>query len=297
MIPIPTFTLDRTEKVIIAVMALFCFAVHLLTNLTGAYGFFRDELYYIACTDHLAWGYVDHPPFSLYVLKLSRLVFGDSLTAIRLVPSLAHAGTLVMTGLIVKQIGGGRIAILLACTAVLTSLIHIGMCLIFSMNAIDIFLWSFTAYIVLKINNTGQNSYWIALGFVLGIGLMNKISFLFLGAGLFVGLVFTSRQVFATRWPYYAGIIAGLLFLPYVIWNLTHDLAHLEFIHNASAGKYAGRTRLDFLREQFLLPNPISFPLWVSGLIAFFVYKPLKPYRILGWIYLGVPDPACQPYQ
>src|SRR6186713_1488307 len=106
MTPTHTPTLDRTEKIIIGSLALFCFAVHLLTNLTGAYGFFRDELYYIACTDHLAWGYVDHPPFSLYVLKLSRLVFGDSLTAIRLVPSLAHAGTIVMTGLIVKQMGG-----------------------------------------------------------------------------------------------------------------------------------------------------------------------------------------------
>jgi hypothetical protein len=283
---IDTPTLDRGEKIIIASLAVFCFGVHMLTNITGAYGFFRDELYYLACADHLAWGYVDHPPFSIFLLKLSRLIFGDSLTAVRLVPSLAHTGTIVMTGLMVKQMGGKRMAILLAGVAVLCSLIHIGMCLIYSMNAIDIFLWSLTAYLLLKIINTRQNSYWIVLGFVLGIGLMNKISFLFLGAGLFVGLVFTDRQALTTRWPYYTGAIAGVLFLPYVIWNLTHDLAHLEFIHNANAGKYSGRTAMDFLREQFLLPNPISFPFWVSGLVAFFVFKPLKPYRILGWIYL-----------
>lgn len=279
-------TPDRTEKIIIAAIATFCFLVHLVTNLTGAYGFFRDELYYIACSDHLAWGYVDHPPFSIFLLKLSRLVFGDSLTAIRLVPSLAHAGTIVMTGLIVKQMGGKRLAIVLACTAVLCSIIHIGMNLIYSMNAIDIFLWSLAAYVIVKIINTRQHSYWIALGFVLGIGLMNKISFLFLGAGLFVGLLATDRQALTTRWPYYAGLIAAVFFIPYVLWNLTHDLAHLEFIHNASAGKYSGRTRMDFLREQFILPNPVSFPFWVSGLVAFFVFKPLKPYRILGWIYI-----------
>ena len=281
-----TPTLDRTEKIIIAVMALFCFGVHMLTNLAGAYGYFRDEYYYLACTDHLAWGYVDHPPFSLYVLKVSRLIFGDSLTAVRLVPSLAHAGTMVMTALIVKQMGGGRVAIILACSAVFASIIHMAFCAFFSMNAIDVFLWSLTAYIIVKIINTGSNSYWIVLGFVLGIGLMNKISFLFLGAGIFVGLLFTNRHVFTTRWPYYAGAIAGVLFLPYIIWNFTHDLAHLEFIHNASTGKYAGRTRADFLEEQFKLLNPISLPFWVSGLIAFFVFKPLKPYRILGWIYV-----------
>jgi len=169
---------------------------------------------------------------------------------------------------------------------VLTSLIHIGMCLIFSMNAIDIFLWSLVAYVIVKMINTGENRYWIVLGVVLGVGLMNKISFLFLGAGFFVGLLATNRAVLSTRWPYYAGLIAGVLFVPFIIWNLTHDLAHLEFIHNASTLKYAGRTRMDFLDEQFKLPNPINFPFWISGLIAFFVYKPLKPYRILGWIYL-----------
>src|SRR5689334_23596719 len=134
-----TQSLDQKEKIIVYGMALACFLLHMATNLAGAYGFFRDELYYIACSDHLAWGYVDQPPFSLYVLKLSRLIFGDSLTMIRLVPSLAHAGTIILTGLIVKQMGGRAFAMFLACLAAFVSLIHIGMSLIFSMNAIDIF--------------------------------------------------------------------------------------------------------------------------------------------------------------
>ena len=111
-------TLDRSEKIIIWGLALACFLIHVITNLTGAYGFFRDELYYIACSDHLAWGYVDQPPFSLYLLEFSRLLLGDSLTAIRMVPSLAHAGTIILTGLIVKEMGGKRFAIFLACLAI-----------------------------------------------------------------------------------------------------------------------------------------------------------------------------------
>jgi hypothetical protein len=279
-------TLDRNEKIIVGILASACFFMHLITNLTGAYGFFRDELYYIACSDHLAFGYVDQPPFSIYILKLSRLIFGDSLTAIRLVPTLAHTATIVVTALIVKQMGGRTYAVFIGCLGVFASLIHVGMSLIFSMNAIDIFLWALAIYYLLRLINTNDNKYWIILGVVLGIGLLNKISVLFLGAGLFVGIVMTNRQWFATRWLYVAGALAVLIFLPYVYWNITHDMAHLEFIDNASSGKYSARTRWQFVQEQILLPNPVSLLLWLGGLLALFFYEPLKKYRILGWIFL-----------
>lgn len=279
-------TLDRNEKIIVGTLASVCFLMHLITNLTGAYGFFRDELYYIACSDHLALGYVDQPPFSLYVLKVSRLIFGDSLTAIRLVPTLAHTATIIVTGLIVKQMGGKSYAVFIGCLGVFASLIHVAMSLIFSMNAIDIFLWSLAIYYLLKLINTNDSKYWIILGVVLGVGLLNKISVLFLGAGLFVGIVMTNRQWFATRWLYIMGTIAMLLFLPYVYWNLTHDNAHLEFIHNASAGKYSDRSRWQFVQEQLILLNPVSLLLWLTGLFALFFYEPLKKYRMLGWIFV-----------
>lgn len=278
--------LTSSEKIIIGVLAGACFLLHLITNLNGAYGFFRDELYYIACSDHLSFGYVDQPPFSLFLLKLSRVIFGDSLTAIRLVPSLSHALTIVVTGMIVKEMGGKSFAIFLAGLAVFTSFINTGMSLIYSMNAIDIFIWAIAIYLLLRIINSEEKKYWVLLGLVLGIGLLNKISVLFLGAGIFVGLILTHRQSFATRWPYLAGVIAFLIFNPYIIWNATHDWAHLEFIHRASAGKYSGRTYLDFINEQILLPNPIALPLWLGGLFTLFFYAPLKKFRILGWVYI-----------
>jgi hypothetical protein len=279
-------SLSQSEKIIIAVFAIAAFLLHFITNLTGAYGFFRDELYYIACSEHLAWGYVDQPPFSIFVLKISRVIFGDSLAAIRLIPSVAHAATIVVTGFMVKEMGGRSFAVFLACLGVFVSLIHIGMCLIFSMNSIDIFLWALAAYILLRIINTQNNYFWIVLGFVLGIGLLNKISVLFLGAGIFTGLILTNPKVFKTRWPYLAGIIALLLFSPYIIWNLKHDLAHLEFMHNASSGKYSGRSSVDFVVEQILLLNPVNLPIWIAGLFALLFYPPLKKFRIFAWIYL-----------
>ncbi len=276
----------RSEKVTIIIIAGGIFLLHLIVNLTGAYGIFRDELYYIACSDHLAWGYVDQPPFSLFLLKISRLIFGDSLTAIRLVPSLMHAATIMVTGMMVKEMGGKIVAIFLACFAVAWSIIHLAMNLIYSMNAIDIFLWAVAMYLIVRIINTQNQRLWISLGFVLGIGLMNKISVLFLGAGIFVGILFTNLSWFKNRYLYIGGGIAFLFFLPYAFWNVMHDYAHLEFIRNASGGKYSGLNAFTFIKDQLILLNPISTPFWISGLFAIFFYKPVKEYRVIGWIYV-----------
>lgn len=281
-----TSLFTRAEKIALASIALGCFLLHLITNLTGAYGFFRDELYYIACSDHLAWGYVDQPPFSLYLLKLSRLLFGNSLMAIRIIPTLMHTGTIVITGLIVKEMGGKVFAIFIAGLALALSPIHMGMSSIYSMNSIDVLIWALIVYLILKIINAQNHSYWIWLGVVLGIGLLNKISVLFLGAGFFVGIVFTNRQWFVTRWPYITASIGVILFLPYIFWNFANDFAHLEFIHNASTEKYAGLNAVTFVKDQVTFLNPISTPLWISGLLALFLFAPLKKYKIVAWIYL-----------
>jgi hypothetical protein len=276
----------NAEKWIIGILILSEFMLHLIVNLGGAYGFFRDELYYIACSEHLSWGYVDQPPLSLFLLKLARLVLGDSLVAIRIVPALAIAVTMWMASLITKEIGGNILAIFLSLVAVLVSPIHTAMGSYYSMNSIDIMTWSIVVYILLRIYKYPTPSLWVLLGVVLGLGLLNKISVLFLGAGLAVGLLVTNRKILTTPWPYVAGAIAVLMFLPFIIWNLQHDLAHLEFIDRASSGKYSGRSALDFIKDLLLNHNPFTIPLWITGLVAIFFYKPLRQYSVIGWLFL-----------
>lgn len=278
--------LSKSEWVLTSGIALGIFLLHVGVNATGAYGFFRDELYYLACSDHLAWGYVDQPPFSLFVLKVSRMLFGDSLVAVRLIPAFLHAGVIFFTARITKEMGGNRMAILLSCLAMATAPVLVAMMSFYSMNAIDIFIWTLVFFFMLKIQKENKTINWIALGIVLGIGLLNKISVLFLGAGIFVSLLITSREVFKTKGPYITGLIAFALFLPYVVWNAANEWAHLEFIHNASSGKYSGRSPLDFAAEQFLNMNPIAVPLWLGGLLALFFYKPLQAYKSFAWIYI-----------
>src|SRR5215475_5059501 len=102
-----------TESVLIAVFSIAALMVHLLTN--GRYGYFRDELYYIACGRHIAFGYVDQPPLSILFLRLSQLLLGCSLFAIRFLPALAGAAIVALTGLIAREMGGCAWAIALGC--------------------------------------------------------------------------------------------------------------------------------------------------------------------------------------
>jgi hypothetical protein len=120
----------------------------------------------------------------------------------------------------------------------------------------------------------------------MGLGLLNKIDFLWFGVGLAAGLLLTDlRKHLATPWPYAAAGIALLIFSPFILWNITHDFAHLEFIRNATAGKYSNLTRLDFLAGQVINLNPISLLLWVPGLIFLLLNREGRRYRVLGIIY------------
>lgn len=260
--------------------------VHFITNFFGGYGYFRDELYYLACSNHLAAGYVDHPPFSIYVLKLSTLLFGDSLFGIRIVPALCGAVTVFITGIITKELGGKSYAEFLSCLCSF-SLITLAMNGYYSMNSLDILCWAIVTYLVVKIVATDQSRLWIWLGVVLGLGLLNKIGVGFLGFGLLIGLLATpQRKWLITKWPYIAAGIALLIFMPYVLWNIYNDFAHLEFIHNASAGKYSSLNQTRFLSEQILINNPVAGIVWISGIVALVVMKALRPFRILLLLYI-----------
>src|SRR5271163_1655112 len=94
-------------------------ALQMATN--GRYGYFRDELYYLALSHHLDWGYVDLAPMSPLVACVGRVLFGDSLRAIRLLPALALGAEILTTGLITRELGGKRFAVLLACLGVLVA--------------------------------------------------------------------------------------------------------------------------------------------------------------------------------
>ena len=261
--------------------------IHFYTNAFAGYGIFRDELYYAACSEHLSAGYVDQPPFSIFIFALNRLFFGDSIFAVRLLPAFAGAATVFLTGLMARELGGGRFAQSIASLASLVSLVLLAMDGFFSMNAFDLLFWAWSAYALIRLVKTGDKKYWLQLGLLLGLGLINKISVMWLGLGVFVGVAATNeRRWLKTEYPYIAGVIAFALFLPFIIWNATHGLADLEFIRNATGGKYSSLTPKIFLLGQILGENPVTLPLWLSGLLWLLFSKKDRRFRIIAYVYL-----------
>jgi 4-amino-4-deoxy-L-arabinose transferase-like glycosyltransferase len=259
--------------------------VHLVTS--NGYGVFRDEFYYLACADHLDWGYVDHPPLSILLLWLQRALFGESMLAIRLLPALAHAGLVLLAAGIARKMSGGAFAQGLAGLAVAVAPGFLGIDGFFSMNAFDLLFWAAAALLVVRIVDTGDARLWLVLGLVLGLGLQNKISVLFFGFGLAVALVLTPLRSHLRRpWPWLAGLIAGLLFLPHVIWQVQNDWPTLEFIRNAKLHKIVAMSPLDFMTASVLEMHPLSAPLWVAGLVWLLGGREGRKYRVLGIIYV-----------
>src|ERR1019366_9074950 len=102
---------------IVACIATAKLCLHLLT--VSRYCPFRDELYYVAGSEHLGAGYVDHPPLIAFVPWVARHAFGDSLLALRLLPAAAGAALVWLTGVLARELGGGRFAQAMAALAVL----------------------------------------------------------------------------------------------------------------------------------------------------------------------------------
>ena len=258
----------------------------LTASVLTRYGWFRDELYYIACSKHLAWGYVDQPPFSIALLALNRALFGDSLWALRWLPALSGAATVVLTGLIVRELGGGRFAQALACLCAVLVPVWLAVDHFFSMNAFDTLFWSLAALLLLRALAGGRPGAWVALGVVVGLGLLNKTSMLWFGGAACLGLLLTGhRRVLATRWPWVAAAIAGLIFLPHVVWQVQNGWPTLEFMRNATQGKMVRTDFVGFWSQQVLVMNPALLPVWLIGLVALLASR---RGRILGIVFVAV---------
>jgi len=261
--------------------------IHFLYS--GRYGYFRDELYFAACGQHLAWGYVDQAPLIALVARVSRMLLGDSLFALRFFPALASGATVMLGGAIARELGGRRFAQSLAALAVLAAPIYLTFGNLLTMNAFEPLLWGLCALLAIRAIRAGRPRLWLAFGLIAGIGLENKHSMLFFGSGMFLGLLLTQeRSVLRSRWIWLGGFVAFLLFLPNLLWQASHAWPTLEFLRYRQAAKNIPVSALTFIAEQALLANPLAAPVAVAGVAFLFFARPARPYRFLAWGYLVV---------
>ncbi|MCU0622119.1 MAG: glycosyltransferase family 39 protein, partial [Gemmatimonadales bacterium] len=272
-----------------ALLALAALKVLLHASVLTRYGWFRDELYYVVCADHPAAGYVDHPPLSIWLLAAWRALAGDSLAAVRLPAVLAGAAAVFMAGVLARELYGGRYSQALAALAALSAPMFLAVGHFYSMNAWEPLLWSLAAWLTLRALGGGGPRAWLLLGLVLGLAILNKLSALWLVAGLGVGLVASPhRDVLRTRWPWLALAIAALVAAPHLAWQVANGWPTAEFMANAAGRKMVATGFTGFWAQQGLAMNPVLLPLWLAGL-AWLVWGRHDPRgRVLGVAWLVV---------
>lgn len=262
--------------------------IYHLATLKG-YGIFRDELYYLACANHLDWGYVDHPPLSILVLAVFRALLGDSVEAIRFPAALCGAATTLLAVSTARALSGGAFAQRLAGLSAALFPIGIALSGFYSMNALDLVVWASCFRVAVAILAGGDPRLWLLFGAIAGLGLQNKISVLFLGFGLAVGLILGRRVEFLKhRWIWLGGGLAAAIVLPNLLWQASHDWPTLEFMANARRYKMTGFDPLGFFGEQLLNANPGALPLWLGGLGFLVARSEAKPWRALGWAFVMI---------
>ncbi len=263
--------------------------VKFLLQLAGIrhYGFFRDELYYMACGEHLAWGYVDQPPLIAFVAWFARHLFGSSLVSVRVLPALAGAAVVFLTGILAREMGGGRFAQFLAATAILFAPAYLALDGFLSMNAFEPLFWLLCAWLTVRMVRDSSPRLWLAFGAVAGLGLENKHTMMVFGFGIVAGLLLSGEQrQFRLKWIWFGGLLALALFLPNLLWEARHGWPQIEVVRNAQLYKNVPVSHLGFLGEQVALLDPVALPVWLAGLGWYFFAPQGKRFRFLGWAYL-----------
>jgi hypothetical protein len=271
-----------SAEAVVLVLAAAKLLFHLLT--ANRYGIFRDELYYLACGEHLDWGYVDQPPLIALVAWLARHLFGDWLIGLRFFPALAGAATVWLAGKISREMGGGAFAQILTALAVICVPIYLLLHHWLTMNAFEPLLWLACVWCILRAINQNDPRYWIWFGVFAGVAMETKYTIAFFVVALAIGLLLTRERRFLITKQFWIGAaIAFLIFLPNLIWLARHDWPFLELMHNIrQTHRDIVRGPISFVLDQAVILNPVLFPLWFGGLIWLFFSR----YRVFGIVYV-----------
>ena len=272
-----------SETAVIIYLVSFKIIFHLLHP---EYGYFRDELYYVAISDRFSFGNLDILPLTPLYIKLITTIFGYSIKALHFASSLCGALAMLLACLITKELGGKKYAILLTGLFVMFSGFLIFGALL-TYDSLDFLIQTYAIYLLVRIIKGNNQKLWLLFGLATGLGLMNKLSILLFGLAVFIALWFgPQRRYFKSKWIWFAGMIVLLFSIPFVLWQSQHDWYFLDFAAGYSGGIAYVASFPEFLWGQILPNNIFGFPVWATGLGVLLFSVSWKPYRLFGLIYV-----------
>ncbi|SPE28375.1 Glycosyl transferase family protein [Candidatus Sulfotelmatomonas gaucii] len=273
----------RTDTAILLGIAAAVALIHLLTN--NRYGFHRDELQFLSDARHLDWGFVAYPPLTPFLERILLSIFGVSMVGLRLSAALAQAVVAILGGLMARELGGSRLAQVIAALAVAFSPVPVFEGHEFQYTSFDLLWWVLAAYFVIRLLKSEDPRWCLAIGAVIGLGLETKYSIAFFVAGIVAGLLFTpARRYLKSGWFWAGAALAFLIFLPNFIWLARHNWISYTFLQHIHARDVGEGRANGFLKGQFIIcANLAATPLWLAGLFGYLLNR---RYRTLAFMYL-----------
>ena len=255
-----------------------------LLAVSARYGYHRDEMYFLACGRHLAWGYPDQPPLVPFLARVMSGIDAHSLVLLRLPSDLAVAGTCLLTAVIARELGADRRGQTFAAVAIAISNITLGSGHLLSTTTFGLTAWAAFFAVALHALRTGDGRWWLVLGLVVGVGLLDNDLLVVLVASVGVGLLIVGpRRVLLSPWLWCGAAVAVALWTPYLLWQAHHGWPQLDIsraIANGSSGTSAPRWQIPL--QQFYLASPPLVPVWIAGLLALWRNPSLRWCRAFG---------------
>jgi hypothetical protein len=250
------------------------------------FGFHRDEFLHLVLADHLDWGYKEVPPFIGLLARITITLFGNSVFAARIFPTIAAGLIIFLTGQITVELGGKRFAIALACLALIFSPAFAASDYLFQPVVFDQLWWVLAAWLMVKYCNTSSIKNLYFFGMAVGFGMLTKYSMSFFTFSLLFGiLVSRQRKMLLNRHFWGAAAVAILIWLPNIVWQFRHHLP--VFTHMSTLQKeqlqYVKPT--DFIVQE-LLDNGIALFVWLTGLAFLFFASRLHKFQFLAFSFV-----------
>ena len=276
---------DHLARPAAAVLAVAGVVVAALVAFASRYGYHRDELYFLAAGRHLAWGYPDQGPLTPLIARAMSAIAPGSLTVLRVPSALAAGATVLLTGLLARELGGGRRAqsLAAACAAVAVIVLFTGHTL--STSTFDLLAWTAASWLVVRAVRAGRDRLWLLVGVVLGVGLLNKPLPAFLAVAMLAGVALCGpRRLLRNRYVWLGAALAIALWSPWLAWQAAHGWPQLAVSRSIAAGGSASSAPWwQIVPFQALLAGPVLAPVWIAGLVRLFRDPAVRELRFLAW--------------
>jgi len=260
----------------IALIAVAAVAVEMAVS--ARYGYVRDELYFLSAGQHLAFGYVDQPPLTPLLARITAALTGGTLAGFRILPALCLAALVVMTAAMSRRLGAGRTGQLLAALAAATCAEYLGAMHELTTTTPDFVFWALTLLLVMRLLASRDPRWWLAIGGCAGVASEAKWNIAFLLAGLAAGFLLTdARRLLASRYLAIGGLIAAALAAPDVVWQAAHGWPGLDVFRVLQTA--AGHNRMVYWPAQVLYTGVVLTPVWVGGAVWSLRSAAARPFR------------------